>query len=216
MGMAWGMAWTGRAAALGLLGLAILGLAAPAGLTQPAVAGEVVFRAQVKYLGMQLPHLDRGKKFEDAVEVVLTGELFEPPRRIDAVTRAQADLSTPEAAARSDFSAWKADDVAWILTNFAAAERAALAAFLDDAEMRAASKAAFAKQDSLFLWGVVRHEAYALVLITYGQGTERARGLTATLVEEADGWKRTNALTADETLDLVWSAFRLGEMTARP
>ncbi len=207
-----GMAWTGRAAALGVLGLAVLGLGAVA---PPAVAGEVVFRAQVKQLTVQLPHLDRGKSFEDAVEVVLTGELFEPPRRLDAVTRAQADLSTPEAAARSDFSAWKADDVAWILGNFAAADQAALAAFLDDAKMRAASKAAFAKQDSVFLWGVVRHEAYALVLLTYGQGAERARGLTATFVEEADGWKRTNALTADETLDLVWSAFRIGEMTAR-
>ncbi len=210
MGMGMGMAWTGRAAALGWLGLAILGLAAP------AVAGEVVFRAQVKQLTVQLPHLDRGKKFEDAVEVVLTGELFEPPRRLEAVTRAQADLSTPEAAVRSDLSAWKADDVAWILANFAAAEQPALAAFLDDAKMRAASKAAFAKQDSVFLWGVVRHEAYALVLLTYGQGTESARGLTATFVEEAGAWKRTNALTADETLDLVWSAFRLGEVTARP
>ena len=211
-----GMAWTGRAVALGLLGLAILGLGAAAGLTQPARAGEVVFRAQVKHLGVQLPHLDRGKKFEDAVEVVLTGELFEPPRRLGAVERAQADLSTPEAAARSDFSAWKADDAEWILANFAAADQAALAEFLDDAEMRAASKAAFAKQDSVFLWGVVDHGDYALVLITYGQGTERARGLTATLIEEAGAWKRTNALTADETLDLVWSAFRLGEMTTRP
>lgn len=210
MGMGMGMARTGRAAALGWLGLAVLGLAAP------AVAGEVVFRAQVKYLTVQLPHLDRGKSFEDAVEVVLSGELFEPPRRLGAVTRAQADLSTPEAAARSDFSAWKADDVAWILGNFAAAEQATLAAFLDDAKMRAASKAAFAKQDSVFLWGVVRYEAYALVLVTYGQGAERARGLTATFVEEAGAWKRTNALTADETLDLVWTAFRLGEMTARP
>jgi hypothetical protein len=216
MRMTWGMAWTGRAAALGLLGLALLGLGAPAGLTQPAAAGEVAFRAQVKHMRMQLPHLDRGKKSEDAVEVVLSGELFEPPRRLGAVERAQADLSTPEAAARSDFSAWKADDVEWILANFAAADQAALAEFLDDAEMRAASKAAFAKQDVLILWGVVRHEAYALVLLTYGQGAERARGLTATFVEEAGAWKRTNALSADETLDLVWSAFRLGEMTARP
>ncbi len=207
-----GMAWTGRAVALGLLGLAILGLGAAA----PAGAGEVVFRAQVKQLTVQLPHLDRGNKFEDAVEVVLTGKLFEPPRRLGAVERAQADLSTPVAAVQSDFSAWKADDAEWILANFAAADQAALAEFLDDAEMRAASKAAFAKQGSVFLWGVVDHGDYALVLVTYGQGTERARGLTATLVEEADGWKRTNALTADETLDLVWSAFRLGEMTARP
>ncbi len=217
MSMAWGMAWTGRAAALGLLALAILGLGAAA----PAVAGEVVFRAQVKHLGVQLPHLDRGKKFEDAVEVVLSGELFEPPRRLGAVERAPADLSTPEAAVRSDFSAWKADDAEWILANFAAADQAALAEFLDDAEIRAASKAAFAKQDSVFLWGVVDHGDYALVLLTYGQGAARARGLTATFVEEAGveeagAWKRTNALTADETLDLVWSAFRLGEMTARP
>ena len=211
-----GMAWTGRAAALGLLGLAILGLGAAAGLTPPARAGEVVFRAQVKHLGVQLPHLDRGKKFEDAVEVVLTGELFDPPRRLDAVERAQADLSTPEAAARSDFSAWKADDTEWILANFAAADQAALAAFLDDTEMRAASKAGFAKLDSVSVWGVVNHGDYALMLITYGQGAVRARGLTATFVEEAGAWKRTNALSADETLDLVWSAFRLGEMTARP
>ncbi len=122
-----GMAWTGRAAALGLLALAILGLGTAAGVTQPARAGEVVFRAQVKHLAMQLPHLERGKKVEDAVEVVLTGELFEPPRRLDAVERAQADLSTPEDAARSDFSAWKADDAEWILANFAATDRAALA-----------------------------------------------------------------------------------------
>ncbi len=79
-----GMAWTGRAAALGLLALAILGLGAAA----PARVGEVVFRAQVKHLGVQLPHLERGKKFEDAVEVVLTGELFEPPRQSGVIARA--------------------------------------------------------------------------------------------------------------------------------
>ncbi len=170
-----GMAWTGRAAALGLLGLAILGPGAAAGLARPAVAGEVVFRAQVKHLGVQLPHLDRGKKFEDAVVVVLTGELFDRPRRLDAVERAQADLSTPEAAARSDFSAWKADDTEWILANFAAADQAALAAFLDDAEIRAASTTGFAKLDSVSVWGVVNHGDYALVLLTYGQGAARAR-----------------------------------------
>ena len=63
---------------------------------------------------------------------------------------------------------------------------------------------------------MVDHGDYALVLVPYGQGTERARGLTATFVEEAGASKRTNALSADETLDLVWSAFPLGEVTARP
>ncbi len=201
------MAWT-----LGLLALAVAAL----GAAPPALAGEVVFRAQLKELGQQLPHLDRGKKFGDTIEIALPGALFDPPRALDAISRDQVDRSTPEGAVRSDFSAWKADDVEWIKANFAAGDRAALAEFLDDAAMRAGSKAGFAKLDSVFLWGVVRHQAYALALITYGQGEERSRGLVATLIEEGGDWKRSNALSADETLDLVWAAFRAGEMAARP
>ena len=206
------MAWTGRAAALGMLALAILGL----GTAAPARAGEVVFRAQVKSLGLQVPHLDRGNRLDDRIEVVLSGELFEPPRQLAVIARAQAERATPEAAVQSDFSAWKADDAEWILANFAEPDQAALAQFLDDAEMRAASRAGFARYDSVFLWGAVRRGDYALVLVTYGQDAGRARGLVTTMVEEAAGWKRTNALSADETLDLVWSAFRLGEISARP
>jgi hypothetical protein len=202
---------------LGLLALAAIGLGAP----PPALAGEVTFRAQVRNLGFQKPHLDSGKNFEDTVELVLPGELFEPPRELSPISRDQADWNTPESAVRSDFSAWKADDVEWIKANFVAAEQAALAQFLADEEIRAGSKAGFAKLDSMFLWGVVRHQAYALALITYGQVEDRSRGLVATLVqeagvEEADGWKRSNALSADETLDLVWAAFRVGRMAPRP
>ena len=202
----------GRARVLGLLALAVMAL----GVAPPALAGEVVFRAQVKDLGLQLPHLDRGKTFDDAVEVVLPGELFEPPRELGVVSRDQVERSTPEGAVRSDFSAWKADDAEWIKANFTAGEQAALAQFLDDAAIRAGSKAGFAKLDSVFLWAVVRHQAYALALITYGQVADRSRGLTAALVQEDGDWKRTNALSGDETLDLVWSAFRVGEMAERP
>ncbi len=119
------MAWTGRVAALGMLALAILGLGAAA----PARAGEVVFRAQVKDLGLQVPHLDRGHRLEDIIEVVLSGALFEPPRQLAVIARAQAARATPEAAVQSDFSAWKADDAEWILANFAAATAATAAGF---------------------------------------------------------------------------------------
>jgi len=180
------------------------------------LAGEVAFRARVSNLGFQKPHLDSGKNFEDTVELVLPGELFEPPRELAPISRDQADLSTPESAVRSDFSAWKADDAEWIKANFAAAEQGALAQFLADEEIRAGSKAGFAKLDSVFLWAVVRHQVYTLVLITYGQVEDRSRGMTATLVQEDGGWKRTNVLSGDQTLDMVWSAFRVGEMTARP
>ncbi len=201
------MAWT-----LGLLALAVMAL----GAAPPVLAGEVVFQAQVKNLGLQKRHLDSGKEFEDKVELVLPGELFEPPRELGAISRDQADRSTPEAAVRSDFSAWKADDVEWIKANFAAGEQAALTEFLDDAAMRAGSKAGFATLDSVFLWAVVRYQDYALALITYGQIDDRSRGMTAALIQEDGDWKRTNALSADETLDLVWAAFRVGQMAPRP
>ena len=198
--------------ALGLLALTVFAL----GAARPSFAGEVAFHAQVKNLGYQKPHLDSGKNFEDTVELVLPGELFEPPRELGVVARAQVERNTPEGAVRSDFSAWKADDVEWIKANFAAGEQAALAEFLADAAIRAGSKAGFAKFDTVFLWAVVRHQAYALALITYGQVEDRSRGLVAALVQEDGDWKRTNALSGDETLDFVWSAFRVGEMTARP
>ncbi len=201
-----------RAPGLGLLALAAVALAA----APPALAGEVVFRAKVKDLWMSVPHLDRGKTLGAVIQVVLSGELFDPPRELGVVSRAQAKWNTPEAALRSDFSAWKADDAEWIRANFAAGDQAALAQFLADAEIRAGSKAGFAKLDSVFLWGLVRHEVYALALITYGQVEDLSRGLVATLIEEAGAWKRTNALSADETLDVVWSAFRAGEMAMRP
>ena len=206
------IAWTRGMRAIGILVLAVMAL----GAARPALAGEVAFHAQVKNLGLQKPHLDSGKNFEDRVELVLPGELFEPPRELGAVSRNQTDQSTPEGAVRSDFSAWRADDADWIKANFAAAEQAALAGFLADAEIRACSKAGFANFDSVFLWAVVRHEDYVLALITYGQVEDRSRGMTATLIREDGVWKRTNALSGDETLDMVWSAFRVGEIAARP
>ncbi len=215
------IARTGRARVFGLLapGLLVPGLLVPGllviavlafGAARPALAGEVAFHAQVRNLGYQKPHLDKGKEFKDTVELVLSGELFDPPRELGTISRDQADLNTPEGAVRSDFSAWKADDADWIKANFAAGEQAALTKFLADAEIRAGSMAGFATLDSVFLWAVVRHEDYALALITYGQVDDRSRGMTATLIQEDGAWKRTNVLSGDETLDFVWSAFRVG------
>jgi hypothetical protein len=203
---------TATVRAIGFLVLAAITL----GAAGSVLAGEVAFFAQVRNLGFQKPHLDSGKGFEDRVELVLPGELFEPPRELGPISRDQADWNTPEGAVRSDFSAWKADDAEWIMANFAAGEQAALAQFLADEEIRAGSKAGFATLDSVFLWAVVRYETYALALITYGQADDRTNGMAAALVEEDGAWKRTNALSADATMDMVWAAFRVGEMAARP
>jgi hypothetical protein len=177
--------------------------------------GQVRFRARVGDLLLQAGHVARGLTREDTVEAVLPGELYEPPRRLAPVARDRADLGIVEGAVQADFSAWKADDAAWIRVNFAPGDQEDLSAFLDDAEIRAASRERFALYDSMFLWGVVRLDDHALALITYGQGDDRGRGLVATFVRHAGAWKRTNALKADETLDLVWAAFRVGEVRRR-
>jgi hypothetical protein len=213
--------WLGRRArgvmAPLLVGLLMVGIGAPASGPSGARAAEstVAFEARVGDLGLQTPHVERGRSLDDVVEAVLPGRLFAPPRELGPVARADADPGTPLGALRADFSAWKSDDEAWIAANFAADDQEEIRAFLADPEMRAASRAGFARYGSVFVWGEVRQGGHALVLITYGQGRDPARGLVATFTEEGGAWKRTNALTADETMDIVWAAFRLGRMKAR-
>lgn len=169
------------------------------------------------HLSLITNQLDRGKKLEDPVEIVLPGTFTESPERLAAVDRAAADNSTPKAAVQSDLSAWRADDTEWIKSNFAAREQEALAKFLANEEIRKTSKTNFAKVEAVFLWGVVAHGDYRLALITYAQAEKREQGLVAAFIKEDGAWKRTNALSADETMDLVWTAFRgAGEITVQP
>lgn len=205
-----------RVAIAGLfIGLLMVGNGPPGPSAARAADGMVAFEARVGELGLQTPHVERGRSLDDVVEAVLPGRLFAPPRELGPVARADAEPGTPLGALRADFSAWKADDEAWIAANFAAEDQEEIGAFLADPEMRAASRAGFARYGSVFVWGEVRQGGHALVLFTYGQGRDPGRGLVATFVEEGGAWKRTNALKADETLDIVWAAFRLGRMRAR-
>lgn len=188
----------------------VLALSVFSAKTGSAQAAELVFTAQVGDLALQTEHTARGLTLEDRVTRRLPGELFVPPRRLGLVARADVDRSTPAGALRSDFSAWKADDEGWIRANFTAEEQPALMELLEDADLRQASRAGFTRYDSVYLWGVISYGDYALALITYGQGDDSARGLVATFRFEDGGWRRSNALSADETLDIVWTAFRLG------
>lgn len=191
--------------------LAVVSLSASGDLR--AGEGEVVFSSRIGDLGINSRYIAEGRAVDEVVELILPGALHDPPAALGVTPRAQADASTPLGAAQADFSAWKADDPDWILSNFADLDRLDLMQFLLDPDMRAVSRAGFERYDTTFVWGVVMHADFALVLMTHGQGTDRSRGLVATFALEADAWKRTNALSADETLDLVWSAFRVGQMS---
>jgi hypothetical protein len=191
--------------------LLVLGLS----LASQAASGQVlVFRARVEQLGMRTGWLNEGKALADTVEVVLPGEWFEPPRVLGPTPKTEWRYGTPIEAVQSDFSAWKADDADAIVEGFVAGERADVAAFLGDGDMRAANRKIFEGHAELRLWGVARQGAHALVLFTYDRAP-RARGMVSTFKSTAEGWKRTNALSAERTADVVWGAFRQGSVVAR-
>jgi hypothetical protein len=52
-----------------------------------------------------------------------------------------------------------------------------------------------------------------LVLFTYDNN--RRFGAVATFRKMSGDWKRTNALSGDRVFDVVWSAFRSGDVTKK-
>lgn len=175
--------------------------------------GELVFRAKVSTLGLQTSSLAQGKGPDDTAEVILPGRLYEPPLAVEKVSREQVDRSTPVKAAASDYSAFKADDAAWILENFVEEEQAQIKTMLDDEQMRQRNKRVFDGRQSMEIWAEAEHNGKALLFVRYDGASER--GAVLTFEQTQDGWKRTNALSADETFDVVFSAFRAGGEIAR-
>ena len=145
--------------------------------------GELVFRAKVANLGIQTGALAEGRSRDEEVELRLPGELFDPPLKATIVAWEESDRSSPVAASASAFSAFKADDADWILSNFAQRDQADVQAMLANEEIRARN------------------------------GDASRPGLVEVFVLEDGEWKRTNALSADERFDLVWAAFSAGSIT---
>ena len=180
---------------------------APAG--PPQSATKLLFRVKVSDVGLQSSSLVQGKSPSDFVGVTLPGELYDPPRRFQAVKREQAKWDTPLDAAVSDFSAFKADEGAWILENFVSQERDQVGKFLNNARMREKNRKAFEGAEHREITGQAQHQDYVLV---FARESGKTRSSPLTFMQTAGGWKRTNALSADEVFDIVFTAlFSAGE-----
>lgn len=178
------------------------------------VIQDLVFRAAAADLWIQPNRWSKGKKPADMIEVVLAGELYEPPLKIGVVERSKAGRSTPEKAAESNFSALKANDDEWILENFVPEEQAQVKEFLDDPDARRRSAALLERQQNELLFGRCTFQDHILLMI--GVNQDRRASLVATYKKTARGWKRTNALANDETFDVLFAAVRAGQVTGRP
>jgi hypothetical protein len=145
-------------------------------------------------------------------EVTLPGALINPPVKLAPITKANAKSDTPLVAAAADFSAEKADDADWIVSLFAPTDREEVKSMLADKVMRARNRGIFAHKDARYVRGQANYKDYVLRFFADGKPDNPPQVLA--LVKTPDGFRRTNALSADDTFDIVWSALRLGKVKA--
>lgn len=161
---------------------------------------------------MKTDALDKGKALADYSEVTLPGALINPPLKLAPVAKANAKYDTPDAAAAADFSAEKSDDADWIVSIFAPGDHADIKSMLADKSMRTRNRGIFAHKDARYVRGHANYKNYVLLFIIDGKLDNTPQVLA--LVKTPDGFRRTNALSSDDTFDIVWSALRLGEIKA--
>ncbi len=172
--------------------------------------GKLLFRVQIGDRGMKTDAISKDKSLTDYSEVTLPGTLIKPPLKLAPVAKANAKFDTPTAAAAADFSAEKSDDADWIVSMFAPADRADVKSMLADRAMRARNRGIFAHKDARYVRGQANYKKYVLLFIVDGNLDNSPNVLA--FVKIPDGFRRTNALSADDTFDIVWSALRLGEV----
>jgi hypothetical protein len=177
---------------------------------QTSGGGKLRFRVQIGDRGMKTDAISKDKTLTDYSEVTLPGTLIKPPLKLATVAKANAKFDTPNAAAAADFSAEKSDDAAWIVAMFAPVDRADVKAMLADQAMRARNRGIFAHKDARYVRGQASYKNYVLLFIVDGNLDNSPNVLV--FVKTPDGFRRTNALSADDTFDIVWSALRLGEV----
>jgi hypothetical protein len=179
-------------------------------LAQTGGGGKLLFRVKIQDRAMKTDALDKGGTLGDYSEVTLPGSLTNPPLKLAPVAKANAKSDTPAAAAAADFSAEKADDADWIVSMFAPGDRADVTSMLADKSMRATNRGIFKHKDARYVRGQAIYKDYVLLFIIDGKLNNTPQVLA--LVKTPDGFRRTNALSSDDTFDIVWSALRLGEV----
>ncbi len=170
--------------------------------------GRLTFSAKVSGLGLQSNSLAAGKSAGDTVEVILPGKRYFVPKPTPPIAREMANRSTPVQAASSDHFAFRSDDADWILENFAEADQEEVRGWLGDKRIREANSSYYSSLETMQIWGEAELQGYRLVFVRYNG--DKTNSAVLTFTETPGGWKRTNALKADETFDVVFASVRNG------
>ena len=188
-----------------------LGLAQSIKQTEPNGEPTLTFQIKVSDFGGLAYPILRGKKPDDIIEISLSGELLNPPKEVEIISKQSIDRTTPEKAAVSRLSANKSYDVEWMIENWAPEDRNEIKAFFEDQEVFRKNqeffKTIFAKQ---FILGKVTYKEYVILLARddYKNGKSGVPRVYP-YINVKNGWRETNALAADETLAVVEATLRL-------
>lgn len=172
----------------------------PVAWSQNYRGGTVIFSIETGRAGIAANRAST----QPRLSATLPGEVFDAPIALRPVTRTQADGRTPQGALEADRSAQLADDADWIAENFAASDRAEVNKWLADADMRRANRGVLERQGQPKVLGWARVRNFLVAILETAGGSR----LPATLVREDGRWKRTNALSADPTFDIIFAAVR--------
>jgi hypothetical protein len=157
----------------------------------------------------------KGKKPAEIIEIVLPGRMYDPPMKLEPVAaRSQADRHTPEQASASDFSAMRTGDSEWIKENYTSEDYPSIRRLVEDPNMRKMNQGVFMRHESKTVVASCLYKEYALLFVQYDN--TKATGLVETYAKVGPIWKRTNALSDDETAALVLFLFRNGEVSPAP
>lgn len=201
----------------------------------PDPKGQLSIRVQLKDLGSEVSYqgkteivlsqslmngLAKGKKsLEDFVEITLPGALYDPPLEFKPVARSEAKWDSPVQAALADFSAFKSKNDKWILENFLPGEQKEIKKNLDNKKMMEAMFKTNEATESRQITGELRYKDYAMVFVKDVPslpGSEKFGPLPYAFKKAPEGWKRTNALSSDEIMDVLFGVLhnQKGEMKA--
>jgi hypothetical protein len=166
----------------------------------------VTFEARASDLRRPSNSFARNKAPDDLLELSLPGKLLQPPAAVNLVQRGTADWSTPEHAVASIVSANVAGDVSWMVENFVRPEREAIGKQLADPAAVRRIRDYYNNAGKVSITASVEIRGFTVLFLLGLDDDGDATFLNAALSKTPEGWKQTNALADDDTLDLVSAA----------
>jgi hypothetical protein len=170
----------------------------------------LTFQAKVADLGRQNNALAMNKRPDDFVEITVPGQLLRVPIAVSLVRRSEADWSTPEHAVASILSANMAGDLSWILDNFVPAERDAARKQLSDPAIARRTRDYYRYSGKVEMMGWAEVRGFDIVFMRGLDEDGDATFLAEVLSKTPSGWRQTQALSKDDTYDVVWTAIHAG------